>query len=82
MNGKIYRLKTRNDNVLEFVKDLENKVREDGIENLMVACKGKKNDEYVITGYCNLGSIEKQELVSHIQIDIVDEMINKKYTTP
>jgi hypothetical protein len=82
MEGNIVRIPSKNKNVLDFIEELKEKIEQDNIDNIMIACYGKKDDEYVITGYVNLQNTEKQELLSHIQIDIINEMIRENYVTP
>lgn len=43
------------------------------------ACKDKNTNE-VLTGHFNLDAGDKQELLGHIQIDIIDEYIRNNYT--
>jgi hypothetical protein len=80
--NKIVRLPSKNTDVLNFVEELKEKIETDGIKTLMVACYGSKDNEYVVTGYVNLSNAEKQELLSHFQIDIIDAMIRENYVTP
>lgn len=77
--GKIIRLKNKNDDVVTFLEDAINKVRENNIDNVMIAFKLRQEDAYIMTGYCNLDMGEKQELIGHIQVDIVNDMIKQNY---
>lgn len=77
--GKIIRLKNKNDDVVAFLEDAINKVRENNIDNVMIAFKLRQEDAYIMTGYCNLDMGEKQELIGHIQVDIVNDMIKQNY---
>ena len=80
--GKIIKLKSKQENVLDFLQDAIEKVKENNIDNVLLKQKGDKQDvPYVMTGYCNLDMMEKQELLGHIQIDIVDDMIKQNYLT-
>lgn len=78
---KIIKFKTENDRVVEFLEELIKEVKTHNINNVLVACKDIKG-EAILTGYCNLSMGEKQELLGHIQIDIVKDMINQNYVTP
>lgn len=78
--GKIIKLKTQTDNVLEMIDELKNIITKNHIDNLMIACKDE-NEKYVYTGYAGLDQAEKQELLGHIQVDIVRDMINRNYVT-
>lgn len=78
---KIIKFKTENDRVVEFLEELIKEVKTHNIDNVLVACKDIKG-EAIFTGYCNLSMGEKQELLGHIQIDIVKDMINQNYVTP
>lgn len=80
--NNIIKFKSKTDDLLEFVDEIKEQIKEYNIDNMIVACKLKDSDHYVITGYKNLTMAEKQELVGHIQIDIIDEMIRKNYITP
>lgn len=77
--GKIIKLKNKNDDVVAFLEDAINKVRENNIDNVMIAFKLRQEDAYIMTGYCNLDMGEKQELIGHIQVDIVNDMIKQNY---
>ena len=82
--GKIIKLKSNQENVIEFLEDAIVQARKYNVDNVMVAFKLRKEhaikeDAYVMTGYCNLDMCEKQELVGHIQIDIIDDMIRRNY---
>ena len=80
--NNVIKFKSKTDSLLEFVDEIKEQIKEYNIDNMIVACKLKDDDHYVITGYKNLTMAEKQELVGHIQIDIIDEMIRKNYITP
>ena len=77
--GKIIKLKSNQENVIEFLEDAIVQARKYNVDNVMVAFKLRQEDAYVMTGYCNLDMCEKQELVGHIQIDIIDDMIRRNY---
>lgn len=80
--GKILRFNSKTDNVIEFLTDAINKVKEYNIDNVLIAFKLKQEDSYIMTGYCNLEMGEKQELLGHIQVDIINDMIKQNYITP
>lgn len=77
--GKIIKFKSKSDNLVEYLEDLIKKVKENKIDNIAVAMKTKKEDAYVMTGYFGLDLCEKQELLSHMQLDIVNEMVYINY---
>lgn len=77
--GKIIRLKSKQENVIEFLEDAIVQARKYNADNVMIAFKLKQEDEYIMTGYCNLDMGEKQELLGHIQVDIVNDMIRRNY---
>lgn len=77
--GKIIRLKNKSDDVVNFLEDAISKVKENNIDNVMIAFKLRHEDAYIMTGYYNLDFSEKQELVGHIQVDIVNDMIRENY---
>lgn len=77
--GKIIRLKSKQENVIEFLEDAIVQARKYNADNVMIAFKLKQEDAYIMTGYCNLDMGEKQELLGHIQVDIVNDMIRRNY---
>lgn len=79
LRNNVIKFKSKTDSLLEFVDELKEQIKEYNIDNMIVASKLKDDDHYVITGYKNLTMAEKQELVGHIQVDIIDEMIRKNY---
>lgn len=80
--SNIIKFKSKSDNVVEFLEDAIDKVKENNIDNAMIAFKLKQEDAYIMTGYCNLSMGEKQELLGHIQVDIVNDMIKQNYIVP
>ena len=77
--GKIIRLKSKQENVIEFLEDAIVQARKYNADNVMIAFRLKQEDAYIMTGYCNLDMGEKQELLGHIQVDIVNDMIRRNY---
>ena len=78
--GKIVKFRTRTDNTLEFLDMLKFEVANLEIDNMMIACKCK--DGSVLTGYTkNLDYGTKIELKSHIETDIIKEMIENNFTS-
>ena len=62
------------------------KVKENNIDNVLIAFKLRQKDNaqdvpHIMTGYCNLDMTEKQELIGHIQVDVIDDMIKQNYLT-
>lgn len=77
--GKIIKFRTKVDNTLDFLQMLEFEVTNLEIDNMMVACKCK--DGSILTGYTkNLDYGTKMELKSHIEMDLIKEMINDNYS--
>lgn len=77
--GKIIKFRTKVDNTLDFLRMLEFEVANLEIDNMMVACKCK--DGSILTGYTkNLDYGTKMELKSHIEMDLIKEMINDNYS--
>lgn len=70
----IIKFKSNSDNLVDFIDSAKNKAKEDKIDNIIICWKDKKNKE-ICTGYYNLEAGEKQELLGHIQADIIDNMI-------
>lgn len=78
--SKIVKFRTRTDNTLEFLDMLKFEVANLEIDNMMIACKCK--DGSVLTGYTkNLDYGTKMELKSHIEMDIIKEMIENNFTS-
>lgn len=80
--AKIIKMKSKNESILQFLEECKEEVIKNNIDNIMVAMKLKQEDAYVMTGYANLNMAEKQELLGHIQVDIVKDMIQENYITP
>ena len=77
--GKIIKFRTKVDNTLDFLQMLEFEVANLEIDNMMVACKCK--DGSILTGYTkNLDYGTKIELKSHIEMDLIKEMIENNYS--
>lgn len=77
--NNIIKFKSQTDNVVDFLEDTIAKVKEYKADNVLIAIKLKGQEHYVITGYHNLNMSEKQELIGHIQVDVIDEMIHQNY---
>ena len=77
--GKIIKLKSKQENVIEFLKDAIVQAKKHNVDNVMIAFKLRQEEAYIMTGYCNLDMAEKQELIGHIQVDIVNDMIKQNY---
>lgn len=77
--GKIIRLKSKQENVIEFLEDAIVQARKYDVDNVLIAFKLRQEEAYIMTGYCNLDMGEKQELLGHIQVDIVNDMIKQNY---
>ena len=77
--SKIVKFRTKTDNTLEFLDMLKFEVANLEIDNMMIACKCK--DGSVLTGYTkNLDYGTKMELKSHVEMDIIKEMIENNFT--
>lgn len=83
--SKIIRFKSKTQNVLDFLDEIKEEVEKNNIQNIMIACKIPESEnpaQYsILTGYAGLDTGGKQELLSHIQLDIVKDMINQNYVT-
>lgn len=77
--GKIIKLKSKQENVIEFLEDAIVQARKYNVDNVLIAFKLKQEDAHIMTGYCHLDMCEKQELLGHIQIDIINDMIMQNY---
>lgn len=76
--GKIIKFRTQKENAKEFLMDILEEVDNLGIDNIMIASKLK--DETIITGYTkNLDVGRKQELLGHLQVNIINEIVQINY---
>lgn len=76
--AKIIHFSQPNDvSLKEYIQETKQILEEEGVDNLLIAAKLK--DGRVITGYyhCDFGS--RQELLGHIQCDVIDQMIQANY---
>ena len=72
--GKIIKLRTKTDNVLDFLDMVKEEVENGNIDNMLIACRCP--DGNVMTGYTqNLNYLDKMVLKGHIEADIHKEMI-------
>ena len=55
---KIIRFKPKTEFLMEFLKRIEKQIEENGIDNLMICCKDKRNRE-MYTAYFNLDQRSK-----------------------
>lgn len=76
----IIQFKSKHDKVLDFLEEVKKELEENNIDNLLIACKDNKGG--TITGYCNLSIAGRQELMAHVQVDIIDKIIQQNYVTP
>ena len=79
--AKIINFKTKNNQAVDFLKEAIKIVEEENIDNVLIAFKSKGDEPCVMTGYCNLDMGGKQELIGHLQIDVIKDMINQNYVT-
>ena len=78
--AKIVQFKNQNTNLIDFLNHLIEVLKEEHINNIIIAAKCEDNT--ILTEYThNLDFGTKQELVSHMQIDIVKQMIDENYIT-
>lgn len=77
--SKIIKFKNKSDDLIEFIENNIKVLKERKIDNIIMTCKDKNTGE-ILTGNFNLDAGEKQELLGHIQIDIIDDYINNTYT--
>ena len=76
--SKVIQFRNHTTNVVDFLKSVIQEVEENHITNMMIACKCE--DGSVMTGYTkNLDYGTKQELTSHIQTDIIKQMIEENF---
>ena len=79
--GKVIKLKTNTDNVLDFLESIKKATKEDKIKNMIII--GKCEDGGTIIGNTRgLSWCEKIELKSHLETNIINDMIKQNYVTP
>ena len=80
--GDILKFKTRQAKSMEeFLDNVKKQVLEENIDNMIIVSKCE--DGTVMVGYTgNLDWGKKQELVGHMQVDVINEMIKANYVTP
>lgn len=71
--AKIIRLKTPQDNMVEALEDILKMAKRGELTNYILAAK--RSDGEVITSWANADVVERNELVSHLQIDVVYSVI-------
>ena len=75
--GKIIKLKTNTDNVLDFLDQIKKAVKEDKIKSLIFV--GKCEDEEFVTGHTKMSLNQEIELKSQLEITIINDMIKLNY---
>ena len=80
--GKVLRIYPGTADVETFMRQVVTQMVEDGDEpdGLAIIIKQKRGNWRV--GYCNLDFAGKMEAMSHIHIDVIQEMIAENYVTP
>ena len=76
--SNIIKFKSKSDIAIEFLEMVIEEMKEGKLDNILIACKDKINKN-VLTGYCNLDEGEKHELIGHLQVDVVRDMIDRNY---
>ena len=79
--GKIIKLKTNTDNVLDFLESIKKAVEEDKVKNMIIIGKCE-NGRTIIGNTRGLSWCEKIELKSHLETNIINDMIKENYVTP
>lgn len=79
--GKVIKLKTETDNVHDFLKSIDKAVDEEEMQNMIII--GKCKDGGTLIGNTRgLSWCEKIELKSHLETNIINDMIKQNYITP
>jgi len=76
--SNIIKFKSKSDIAVEFLEMVIEEIKEGKLDNVLIACKDKANKN-VLTGYCNLDEGEKHELIGHLQVDTIRDMINRNF---
>ena len=77
--GKVIKLRTDTDNVLEFLEKVKKAVEEDKIKSLIFASKCV--DGEFIVGHTKMDIADEIELKSHLETNIINDMIKQNYIT-
>lgn len=72
-DSKIIRFDSKQENICNFLREVLEKAENEEFDNIMISTKTKTGE--VMNGYYNLGFNERQELISHCQLDIVWNMV-------
>ena len=78
--GKVIKLKTETDNVLDFLEEIREAVKEDKIISLIFVSECKEGQ--FIVGNTKMDLAKKVELKSHLEVNIINDMIKENYVTP
>ena len=73
--------KTKKDAKMEeFMDNITKQIKEMGIDNIMIASKTKEGE--VMLGACNMDIGTRMELIGHLQVEVMNKIIQANYITP
>ena len=78
--GKVIKLKTETDNVLDFLENIKEVVKQDKMQSLLFAGKCE-NGEFIV-GHTEMDIASEIELKSHLETNIINDMIKQNYVIP
>ena len=77
---KIVKFKNKTTNVMDFLDEVKEELKKNNSTNVLIASKLEDKDSYyILTGYAGLDMGQKQELVAHLQLDVIKDMIDETY---
>lgn len=76
--SKIIDFKSKSDSALGFLEEIADVMKDNNLDSFIFVSKNKA-DNNIFVGYCNLSIGERQELLGHLQLDIIKRMIEENY---
>ena len=76
--SKIIKFKNENNNLVEYLEELIEVVKEHKLDNILIASIDKLDNKVVI-GHCNLDLYERQNLIGHLQVENILDVIDETY---
>ena len=76
--SKVIKFKNENSSLVKYLEHLIEDVKEYKLDNILIASIDKPDNKVVI-GHCNLDIYERQNLISHLQVENVLDIIDETY---
>ena len=74
---KIIHFNSDTKEMMDFISKLTEYIQTENVDNIMIAFK--KKDGEISTGFCNMDFGQRAELIGHMQVDLIDSMIQQNY---